>query len=287
MNEDTRVINCCYAGDVHYINLPAMLHHGCPVTIMSPADSKAIIEHPGVDCAFAGKRAYTGQDSLDRQHEHLKLMLTYPENYFLIHDSDSVMLTPRIPDYLYRDPDVVWSNQVDDGIPDHQAYFPSDWPHVAFQPPYFLSRKTIEAMVAARESGHPFTNASPMMPFIDFYMVQLTMVAGLRWSRFRDCISCPITLNPISHPVERRRADTQALYLRHIAMVYEGVSKRGVSILHSVKDPEAVDYFMQGYREYLENNPGAIGGGRQLPPPRVGPVKHYTHGGNPNGGVKA
>lgn len=274
MNEDTRVVICCYDGDKHQLNLGAYLHHGCPVTIMSPDDSRALFDYPGIDCAFAGKRAYIGQDSLDRQHEHLKLMLTYPEKFFLIHDSDSVLLDPKIPDYLYADPDVVWSNQVDDGIPDHQNHFPDGWPHVAFQPPYFLSRKTIEAMVVVKD--HPLCRASPMMPFIDFYMLQVTMVAGLRWRRFMDCISCPITLNPITHPVEGRSAQTQSTYAQNIRLVTDSVQKNGVNILHSVKDPDAVDHFLQARMDFLSGNPNPSP--RVWPPTMVGSYRHSSHG---------
>lgn len=272
LNPDTRIINCCYAGDVHYINVPAMLHHECPVTIMSPDNSPAVIDHPGIELRHAGKRAYTGQASLDRQHEHFKLMLEYPESFFLIHDSDSVMLDPKIPQYLYDNPDTVWSNQVEDGIPDHQGHFPEGWPHVAFQPPYFLSRATIEKMVAVHEQ----CPASPMMPFIDFYMLQVTMMAGLRWQRFMDCISCPITLNPISHPVERRSTEQNRTYDRLTKHVTNVVQNGGVMILHSVKDPAMVDYFMECRKAYLKGDPNPI---PKMPPPeRVGGVMHPSHG---------
>src|SRR5258708_5855871 len=119
MNKNTRVAVCCYAGDQHQVieSLGMYLHHACPVVILSPEDSKAEINYPGVVNRFGGKRAYIGQDSLDRQAEHLRLLLEFPENHFLIHDSDSVSLDPKIPDYLYEQPDVVWSNQVTDAIP--------------------------------------------------------------------------------------------------------------------------------------------------------------------------
>src|SRR6202040_3913014 len=105
MNENTRVVICCYEGDAHQLCMPGYLQHGCPITVMSPDDSRVVI--PGVDCAHAGKRAYIGQDSLDRQLLHMELMLTYPEDHFLCHDSDSIVLDAKLPDYLYAEPDVV------------------------------------------------------------------------------------------------------------------------------------------------------------------------------------
>ena len=243
MNPDTRIAICCYEGDAHQMRLPLYTHHECPLTILSPTDSRA--EFPGVDCQFGGLRAYIGQPSLDRQVEHLKILLSYPENYFIIHDSDSVCLDPKLPDYLYAEPDIVWSNQVFDNIPEHQEHFPSDWPHVAFQPPYFLSRKTIEAMLAVTD--HPFCKASPCMPFIDFFMVQLTMVAGLKWKRFPDCMSFGICADPLK-PFDAHRAQ---MYSRNTVMALNAVRNNGVQIVHSVKDPKIAEDLYVARRQYL------------------------------------
>jgi hypothetical protein len=256
MNEDTRVVVCCYEGDSHQVieALEFFLHHGCPLTVLSPEDSKADVRYPGVDNIFGGKRAYIGQDSLDRQAIHLRLLLQYPENHFLIHDADSVLLDPKIPDYLYAEPDVVWSNQVDDAIPEHQGSFPEGWPHVAFQPPYFLSRKTIEAMLVPYDQHHPFTVASPMMPFIDFFMVQLTMCAGLPWKRMMDCISCPISIDLRKVNPPKTDLDTYDMGMK-IAM--ESVLNRGTSVLHSVKNSVAIRKLAAARQEYLKNHPDA------------------------------
>lgn len=263
MNEDTRVIVCCYEGDQHQLCFENYAQHGCPVTVMSPDNSRATNVPEGVETRFGGLRAYIGQESLDRQHEHFKLMLQYPEKFFLIHDSDSAMLAAKIPDYLYAEPDLVWSNQVDDAIPEHQTTFLEGWPHVAFQPPYFLSRKTIEAMVAV--GADPRVQASPVMPFIDYYMVQLTMVAGLQWRRFADCISCPIAPDPrkVGHLIPVH-VET---YRNGYKIAAEAV-RNGASILHSVKDPEAVLRFMDMHKAFLAGNP--VHTPKVTRPPKVG-----------------
>jgi hypothetical protein len=242
MNEDTRVAVCCYEGDAQRLSLDAYLHHDCPVAVLSPEDSRVDIERSGIDCRFGGKRAYTGQDALDRQREHLKILLTFPESYFLVNDSDSMCLDAKIPDYLYAEPDLVWINQVDDAIRQHQGSFPEGWPHVAFQPPYFLSRRTIERLLAVADD--PRCAASPMMPFIDYYMVQLTMVAGLPWRRFMDCLSFGMT-----YPV-RGRALTEA--------------QRGVVMVHSVKDSRVLKQLMEFRRLNASAPP------RFIDPPRIG-----------------
>jgi hypothetical protein len=270
MNPDTRVIVCCYEGDAHQINLDAMLRHECPVTIMSPDDSRAIL--PGVDCAFAGKRAYIGQESLDRQLAQMKLMLTYPENFFLMHDSDSVLLDAKIPAYLYEDPTVFWSNQVDDAIPEHQSTFLEGWPHVAFQPPYFCSRQVLEKLVATGESGDDRLKASPVMPFIDFYMVQLTMVGGLSWKRLMDCVSCPIAADPRGTPAPHH---LETLFMgRKIAM--DAVLNKGAVFAHSIKNPAVVNEFLQARQQYLRGHGPTPP--QPSPPPKVGRgPAHFSH----------
>lgn len=242
MNPNTRVVICCYEGDAHQMHPPLYNHHECPVLVLSPEDSRA--ETTWAPFRFGGKRAYTGQDSLDRQVRHLQIMLEYPEEFFLIHDSDSVCLDAELPAYLYEQPNVVWSNQVFDDIPDHQGFF-GDWPHVAFQPPYFLSRKTIERILAVADD--PRCKASPMMPFIDFFMVQLTMVAGLEWKRFPECISFGICADP-RKKLERAVAET---YKANTALALNAVRHEGVSIIHSVKDPHVAEALYVARRQFL------------------------------------
>jgi hypothetical protein len=240
MNPDTRIAVCCYQDDAHQVSasLFAYLHHECPVTILSPEDSPVYIPGISVDCLHGGKRAYTGQDSLDRQKIHLAMLLDYPENYFLIHDADSVCLDPTIPQYLYDNPDIMWSNQVDDAIPQHQTTFPEGWPHVAFQPPYFLSRTTLAALLAVADD--PRCVASPMMPFIDYYMVQLTMVAGVPWRRFMDCLSYSIRY-PVRGPA----------------------AAPGAVMVHSVRDYRAVRALVE-MRAAHSTAPSKF-----IPPPRI------------------
>ncbi len=240
MNEDTRIGICCYAGDQHYVikALDNYLQHQCPVVVLSPEDSKAEIRYPGIENRFGGKRAYIGQDSLDRQRIHLQLLLEFPEHHFLIHDADSICLSPELPRYLYDEPYHVWSNLVNDNIPEHLAEFNTrpGWPHVAFQPPYFLHRETIEKMLAVAD--RPEAKASPTMPFIDFYMVQLTMLAGLSYRRFPHCVSCS------DHPS----------LLGHEIMANQ-VREDGAIFVHSVKRPEIYQKLLADRQTYLRNHP--------------------------------
>lgn len=236
MNEDTRIAICCYAGDQHQVikSLGQYLHHQRPVVVLSPVDSKAEIRYAGIENRFGGLRAYIGQASLDRQREHLRILLEFPENRFLIHDADSVCLEPKLPDYLYAEPDLVWSNVVNDGIPEHQPAYPQGFPHIAFQPPYFLSRKTIEAMLAV--AGR--LRANPTMPFIDHYMVQLTLEAGLSYRSFLNGVSCPISGDPVSARIAEN-----------------AVRNEGLVFIHSIKRLEDLEMLISARQHYVRTHP--------------------------------
>jgi hypothetical protein len=120
-----------------------------------------------------------------------------------MNDSDSVCLSPKIPDYLYKDPNIVWSNIVNDAglhpiserlknmrtcFPDVEPVYP--WPQLAFQPPYFMHRTAIEKIVAVADS----VRADVRTPFLDWAMMVWTVKAGLAYKGFPDgasCATCP------------------------------------------------------------------------------------------------
>src|SRR6185503_3096890 len=99
VNEDTLVVVHCYEGDQDQVihALPQYLHHGCPVLVLSPTDAPVILDDDRVICMSAGKRAYDGQISVARQYEHLRIVQALGYRYHLLHDSDSVCLSPDLP----------------------------------------------------------------------------------------------------------------------------------------------------------------------------------------------
>jgi|ERR1035437_4262204 hypothetical protein len=177
MNEDTRIAVCCYAGDQQQVEqmLDLYLHHQRPVVIFSPEDSKAIIQHPGVENRHFGKNQMLGPDSQATFLGYLKILLTYPEKYFLVNEPDSFCLDPKIPDYLYAEPDTVWTTG--GGQP------------MSIEPPWFLSRKTIEAFIAVADS----VVYSPDLPWVALYIGQLIQAGGLPWKRHLNCCLCPMS----------------------------------------------------------------------------------------------
>jgi hypothetical protein len=195
-NQDVLVVVHCYSGDKKQVQelMPVLEHHGLPIVIASPVDYPVTEMGPHI-CITAGERAYIGQKSWDRQHLQLKALLQFPQKWFLLNDSDSFCLSPKLPDYLFEDEDVVWNNEVEDfrkpGVP-WGPYNPiphdyhAGYPIIAMQPPYFMSRKALEKIVAASEG----LQACPITPFIDWWYIPATYKAGLKHKKFLNCVSC-------------------------------------------------------------------------------------------------
>lgn len=232
MNPNTLVTVHGYAGDSRQVTnaLPFYLHHGCPVVIFSPTDSPIVSKNrPAAEklqFRTGGKRAYVGQLSLDRQIEHMKIMLTYPHEFFLANDSDSVCIDPKIPDYLYQEPDVLWSNVVSDMMHDRSDDPGYKYPRLAFQPPYFMHRSVIAKLLTVADK----VKANPRTPFIDWCMMAWAFDAGIEGKTFRDGVSCPT-----------------ANYAPGQQAMRDGVENRGAVMLHSIKTPDVL-YMMAGAR---------------------------------------
>lgn len=221
MNDDTLIVVSGYAGDAHQMEelLPYYEHHQRPLLVLSPDDSPipTLGSHVGVS---AGKRAYIGQASLDRQPRHLLTALELPYEWYLFNDSDSICISPEIPSYLYEDPDVIWSNEVED---EREKGCHDPLPHIAMQPPYFMSRKILRELVI-----HGAQTADPITPFIDWYMVQIAYAAGVPHRNFRDGV-CFSTLAE-----------------EHVQLM-EGLVRGGAKMLHSIKSGEVAARMKEAY----------------------------------------
>lgn len=219
MNENTLVAVCGYAGDAHQIRnaLPYYTHHHCPLLVLSPEDApitaKLVLLKPEISYRTGGVRAYIGQPSLDRQKRFFEILLEYPYHYFLLHDSDSVCLSPKLPDYLYAEPNVVWSNIVSDAMHPRPEGYP--YPRLAFQPPYFLSRQSMAKLVEVADS----VPGDPRTPFVDWCMMAWTVKAGLAYKGFPDGVSSPTNDDDVSS----------------VTAVSNAVRNEGKIFIHSVK----------------------------------------------------
>lgn len=230
-----------YAGDQNQIELlrPLYEHHGLPVVIVSPEDSPITKMGPHI-CRSAGKRAYVGQLSWDRQHEHMKLLLGYDFDWFLMHDSDSVCLEPKLPDYLFQSENTLWANVVDDFRKPGETYitdsgesitWPKDYhagfPILAAQPPYFCHRRVLEKLVSVGPG-----QACPITPFIDWQMIYLSVKAGVEIKNFHGCAASCETVSSLGRAVMR-----------------ECIVVRGATFVHAIKSVEARDHVIKAYKE--------------------------------------
>jgi hypothetical protein len=230
MNANTRVAVCCHVEDHRRVvnTLGIYLHHECPVVILSPEDAKVEITCPGVESRFAGLNGYLGQNAVDRHRGYLEALLTFPEEFFFLNESDSFCVSPQFPDYVYAEPNTVWSNLCPDD-PRPQEY-PEGVPQIVFWAPWFLSRGTIQAMLAAAndyrvDPGFYLTGS------IDYYMAQLARMAGLPWAGF----------------------PTELVYPHEGPNVHDSVRNHGVVFIHSVKDAGIAHSLVSAHNLYARH----------------------------------
>lgn len=185
-----------YSGDQHQIesNWPVYAHHKSPVLILSPKDAPIGKIHDSRNISV-GQKGWIGPHTLLRQKMFLRELLNQPADFYLFHDADSVCLSPILPRYLFDSPDIFWSNEVRDTNPS-----PSMLPKLAFQPPYFFSKRVLQALVrSAATPAQSFTvlTAQGTMPLptecIDHWMLQVVYSAGLQHRSFPDGASWETT----------------------------------------------------------------------------------------------
>jgi hypothetical protein len=156
----------------------------------------------------------------------MKMMLDYPHQFFLANDSDSICLSPEIPPYLYKEPDVLWSNEVSDMMHDRSDQPGYPWPRIACQPPYFFSRSVLEKLIRAGEK----IKADPKTPFIDWCMMAWAVEAGVPHKSFPHGVSCP-----------------SANYRPGQDAMRNAVEIGGAVMIHSVNTPDVL-YMLSGAR---------------------------------------
>jgi hypothetical protein len=229
MNPDTLVSVHGYSGDSHQIRtfLPTYEHHECPVVILSPTDSPIDEMGPHI-CRTGGLRSYIGKLSIARQIKHLQILLEYPFKFYLLNDADSVCVSPNLPDYCYKEPQVVWSNEVSDMM--HNRVRGYKYPRLAFQPPYFISRENIAAIVSASRK----VIVDVQTPFIDWWMMAVVIKAGLSHKTYPHGISCP-TFN----------------YPPGIEWMRSSIRHHGAVMLHSLKSATEYNIMKEARAAYV------------------------------------
>lgn len=121
-------------------HLPLWKQHGCRVVISSPRNSACRV--PGAEVVLHGEEGHAGPGSLDRWKEILQWLWDQPYEFYLMHESDSICLRREIPEYLYENYDVFFSNELaDNAVPPTQSVY-----CVA---PWFFSRRVLNRLLAA------------------------------------------------------------------------------------------------------------------------------------------
>lgn len=242
MNDEVLVAVSGYLGDRGQIdsNLPVYRHHKCPIIVLSPADApiETLSDNEGIEFQTAGEKGWIGAHTLKRQEEFLRILLKTPFKWFLFHDADSVCLAPELPEYLFRHPGILWSNEVPDTNPS-----PSRLPKIALQPPYFFHRSVLMAMV--RHAAAPavsFLSPSPKdwpMPTptdcIDHWMLQVIHSTNMAHHNFFDGASFETTSD------------------HGFSVMREHVGRLGKIFIHQVKHKHVLEQLMLDRRYYLES----------------------------------
>jgi hypothetical protein len=184
--QDTLVVVHCYAGDAGQVQsmLNIWTQHHLPVLVLSPENAPVTIDHPLVTNASAGEAGWKGPHTIKRQIAHWKLALETGHDWFLLNDSDSVCLSEDIPEYLFADTTIFWSNV----LCHEEEHQDDDQPN--FNPPYFLSRQLLTQLIDAAEELEPgdgFLEPHDWGQAIDgFYTYLIRFVLDARWASFPD-----------------------------------------------------------------------------------------------------
>jgi len=154
---NTLVVVHTYKGNAQRIRdlMPTWQHHGQPVLVLSPAyeidyldengqhhtpgnDPSLSLDIPGVTFRAAGAAGWKGSHTIHRQIEHWKIAAEYEQDWYMMFDDDAVCLAKDLPEYLFSDKQMFWSNQ----IGTH---------YLNYEPPYFFSREVLLMLIAAAD----------------------------------------------------------------------------------------------------------------------------------------
>jgi hypothetical protein len=146
MNEGVLNVVHAFLGDQWLVEqtLGTQLQFERPVLLLSPENMPAIIDHPQVKCAQAGRNGWQGKHVPFRQIEHWRLALAEDAEWFLLNDADSFVLDPQLPDFLFEEDDVLWSTPIGFEC-NWRGAAGGDHPWPNFQPPYFCHRNWLQS----------------------------------------------------------------------------------------------------------------------------------------------
>jgi hypothetical protein len=141
--DNTLVVVLCYDGDADQVShqLESYTHHGGDVLLLSPIDAPVQIDHPQVTCISAGLSGWKGRHVAFKLMDHWETMLDRSEDWFLVHEPDSVCLSKELPEEIYQREDLLWSMAL--GEPNQ--------PGVNYNAPWFAHRRVWSRMLRESE----------------------------------------------------------------------------------------------------------------------------------------
>src|SRR5512138_3800464 len=151
-------------------------HHWAPIVTLSPTDEP--MQVPGIVNVSLGREGHTGRASIERWRLMLEWCAEQPFDYFLMHETDSICLTNELPDYLFDNPDTLFSNEMPENAqPPIQGFY--------CLAPWFFSRKLIKEIV----------HYIPKLIFTgpangDRWLGQILEQGGFKHAPFRNGIGC-------------------------------------------------------------------------------------------------
>ena len=232
MNEDTLTVVHCYAGDQERVErmLPYWLHHETPILLLSPEDAPVEIKHERITCRSAGKAGWKGARTILRQIAHWKITSEFPQTHLFLNDSDTVCLTPELPNYLNDDSIDLWANVIGTRHPTIPAY------GMNFEPPYYLNQWTLARLIDFADHlpeeyrGYVTTDVETV-EISAFYMTASELL-GLRSQRFNDGFR--------TYPSIEDWAP----------WVYWEAQNVGARVIHGIKQVETADRLADCYRSW-------------------------------------
>jgi hypothetical protein len=204
-----------------FMNLPLWRHHGSQVVIMSPWDSQLVI--PGSLFAFVGEDEWAGAKSIERWVKMLAWCDRECHNkgyrYVLMHESDSVCLTSKLPEYLTapENEEIFFSNEMPENAePRIQEFY--------CLAPWFFSAKVVRKLMAFIQTEF-FWPVGPLHG--DRWLGQLLVASGVAHRKFEPGIGCG-TLGPVTAPDRLPELNQVCDAVRNGAVMIHGVKTQPV-----------------------------------------------------------
>jgi hypothetical protein len=243
----------CYAGDKTQVLDQLRFHRrlGHNIVILSPEDAPVRID--GMDCRTGGQAEWCGWKSLKRQFNHMRQLASMPYEWYLMNDSDSLCIQRSIPEYLYEDENILWSNTEYNLTTDHpnlsqQYRYPRGYsfPHVGFTPPFFMSKVVLNRLLSM-EDEFP-RDGDQLLPCIAWQMMVLAVMADVEYRTYPTAPGFRSSFAAYTHSDMHSNGFKVDGAAQMVAAV-----EHGQTMLHSIKHPEVLAEVSRAHERFRRN----------------------------------